>query len=204
MVTAGILLAGGMSRRFGSAKAFAKLENKYFYQWVYSALDKVCDMVVIVTLEQLLPQFSSHLHVITDDSAYQGKGPLAGIYSGMMALPADRYVVVPCDMPYISGEGLMALLNATATTSALVSAVSLHSKQHPLVSCWKPEMQLAIKNSLDNWQYRVTDLLTAAGAMWIEGNLLSHNAAEMLQNFNCPEQVNNPRLKKSKACKSHN
>src|SRR5690625_3603911 len=91
----GILLAGGLSRRYGMPKAFAEINGEKFYEISYRILDHVCDDVTIVTRPELVEQFPRDLHVIIDDAFYRGCGPLAGIYSAMNVHKADRYVVLP-------------------------------------------------------------------------------------------------------------
>lgn len=99
--TVGILLAGGLSRRFGSPKAFAEIDGGLFYERTYQALEAACGHVVIVSREEFLPLFPKELDVITDLLVVAGKGPLAGIFSAMALRPAERYMVLPCDIPFI-------------------------------------------------------------------------------------------------------
>ena len=57
MKTVGIVLAGGLSRRFGSPKAFARLEAKYFYERAVEAYEPFCEEVVVVTRQELVDRF---------------------------------------------------------------------------------------------------------------------------------------------------
>lgn len=102
MKTVGILLAGGRSRRFGSPKVFATWNDQYFYEWAYAALDKVCDDVIIITREELMPLFPKNFFLTTDDKRFSGDGPLVGIFTGMNNINADQYVVLPCEIPFIT------------------------------------------------------------------------------------------------------
>ena len=75
--TAGILLAGGRSTRYGSPKAFAVEQGEYYYERAYAALALVSDPVVIVSLDELQPRFPAGRLVIADRERYRGCGPLA-------------------------------------------------------------------------------------------------------------------------------
>lgn len=131
--TVGILLAGGMSRRYGSDKAFAKINDYYFYEKAYHALEGVCDEVIIVTRKELLDLFPADYTVITDIDAYVGCGPLAGIYSAMMYREAERYVVLPCDMPLIDSHIMKQLLCRHQTE---ITIVEVAERLQPLISVW--------------------------------------------------------------------
>ena len=57
-VLVGILLAGGLSRRYGSPKAFAEIEGELFYERAYNALAAVCGDVIIISRPELIDHFS--------------------------------------------------------------------------------------------------------------------------------------------------
>ena len=101
MKTAGIVLAGGLSRRFGSPKAFARFDSGIFMNEQSKRLESFCEEVIVVTREELLERFPQSVNTITDLPEVAGLGPLAGIYSAMETVDADAYVVLPCDMPYV-------------------------------------------------------------------------------------------------------
>lgn len=182
----GVVLAGGLSSRYGSPKAFAKLGDQFFYEIAVDALKDSCDEVIIVTRPELVNCYSDNLAVITDVKAFDGLGPLAGIYSAMKAVQADHYVVLPCDMPYIKREVIRNLLARHRNgTTAVVS----EGKHHPLVSIWDGEMKAPVKEALKNHQLRVIQTLTACAVTWIEGDTLTKDAARTFVNVNTPDRL---------------
>ncbi|TSI05199.1 molybdenum cofactor guanylyltransferase [Lysinibacillus sp. BW-2-10] len=185
MKTAGILLAGGASTRFGSPKAFAIWNEKYFYEWALAALQSVCQEVAIVTRAELVKNFPTNLHVITDDEAFLGMGPLAGIYSGMQKVDADQYFVLPCDMPNITGEILETLYDCPFQGD--VMAVQTQDTYHPLVSIWQKELKNKLFLELRENCRSVMRFLAKVETTWVDGTLLVPNSANMFQNMNRPE-----------------
>lgn len=188
--TAGVVLAGGRSVRFGSPKAFGLHQGRYFYERAVDALAPVCDAVVIVTREALKERFPDHLSVITDHEDYQGLGPLAGIYSAMCAVQADRYAVLPCDMPFMTSDVTARLLEAAGGQN--VCAVRLGERKHPLVSIWSRAMLEPLRKALDGGRYRVLELLEQADAEWLDGSTLVPDAGDaerFFRNVNSPDQM---------------
>ena len=59
-----------------------------------------------MTRHELLERFPGDVNVMTDIVEYAGLGPLAGILSVMESVEADRYVVLPCDMPYVDDKAI--------------------------------------------------------------------------------------------------
>lgn len=184
METVGILLAGGRSRRFGSPKAFAKWKDQYFYEWAYATLDKVCDDVIIITREELLPLFPKNLFLSTDDHRFSGDGPLAGIYTGMDIINADQYVVLPCDMPFITRKELKQLTLFPSTGD--IKAVKQDEIFHPLVSIWNSSLKEKIYQTLMNKNLSVMQFMSAVDTEWIPANQISDKPATVFQNINKP------------------
>src|SRR5690606_21802226 len=187
MRTVGVVLAGGESRRFGSPKAFAMIEGEYFYERSYRLLAEQCDDVIIVTREELLPKFPIGKKVITDCAEVKGNGPLSGIYTAMQEEAADRYVVLPCDMPFLTVTAIQKLL--AAAISEAVYSIRLDDDYHPLVSIWPQAVQMYIKQALKLKQFSVMKLLQRMDVVWLNGEVLFDNAPLILQNINNREQM---------------
>lgn len=183
--TVGILLAGGMSRRYGSPKAFAEVAGKPFYEHAYKALAGVCDEVVIVTRPELAARFSSEYDVITDLDCVAGQGPLAGILSGMTARPAEKYAILPCDMPFV-GKAETAKLIAKADSSSDITAVRNGSEKIPLFSIWDHRIKAQLQLELQTGQYRVMKFMEKVDTEWIETSEIHENPL-VFRNLNQPE-----------------
>lgn len=184
--TIGIVLAGGMSRRFGSQKALAKLGDLYFYEIAVGALSMCCDEVIIVTRPEYMEYFPNRLKTMTDLALYAGLGPLAGILSVMESVEADRYAVLPCDMPHINSRAMSKLM---AHHKKGVTAVISDGRYHPLVSIWDGQLKSAVKEALTNDQLRVMKLLFSQEVMWVNGNSLTDDENRMFMNVNTPEDL---------------
>lgn len=185
MKTAGIILAGGLSSRFGSPKAFAEWKGRSFYEWSLAALSPYCEKIVIVTRPELVKRFPETLHVTTDMEQFAGQGPLAGILSGMEVLHAERYIVLPCDMPFITNDVIGRLLERH---SSGVTAVVLDGKYHPLVSVWDNAVASDLRVALEGGKRRVMDVQEKHGVRWIEGEVLTEDdARRIFMNANTPD-----------------
>lgn len=180
----GILLAGGMSFRYGSPKAFARWRDYYFYEHVFHQLQKQCDNIIIVTTKELLDLFPSDLNVITDMEPYVGCGPLAGTYSGMLTSDATDYIVLPCDMPLIQEKVLTGLLERH---EGGITAVELNGQLQPLVSVWNHEVIEDIGHALDRKQYALQSFLRKQELTTVNASVLSNDPMTFL-NINTSEE----------------
>jgi len=180
----GILLAGGLSRRYGSPKAFAEINGRKFYERVYETLNSVCDHVVIVTRNEFVDWFPDEYHVIVDIEEFSGCGPLAGIYSAMMATDARNYIVLPCDMPLMNSTIIKNLISYhTKEVAVVVSEDYLQ----PLVSVWSRDVKQRVRAALEKGHFKMTDVLETTDHVRVEGNLLS-TSAHVFMNVNTPEE----------------
>ncbi|SOB99858.1 molybdopterin-guanine dinucleotide biosynthesis protein A [Ureibacillus xyleni] len=180
----GVILAGGESRRFGSPKAFAKIGDQYFYEIAYKNLEPVCQKVIIVTRDELLPLFPSHLLKIVDTVQFKGNGPLAGIYSAMIEELAEQYMVLPCDMPFLNRAILQRLCNVCS--KSMVVAVRNEQHLYPLVGIWNRSVINIIYDHLQNNEKSVLHLLKKIDTTWVEAEYLTKNPSYYFQNLNQP------------------
>ncbi|AXI01012.1 molybdenum cofactor guanylyltransferase [Sporosarcina sp. PTS2304] len=183
MKTVGIVLAGGQSRRFGEPKAFAEFEGKPFYEYSVESLRPFCEEIVVVTRPEFVDRFPIDVHVTTDIENFAGMGPLAGILTAMEQLDAERYIVLPCDMPFMDRHVMDRLLQRHSTD---VTGVVVEGKLHPLVSVWNRRVKPTIRQALLENNRRVMYVQALHHIEWIEGILLTDQPELAFKNVNTP------------------
>jgi molybdopterin-guanine dinucleotide biosynthesis protein A len=96
--TAGVILAGGRSSRFGGNKALALLAGRPVIQHVTDVITHLFASCLLVTHDPPIYEFLG-LPVIGD--IFAGSGPIAGIHAALHHLPVEQAFIVACDMPFI-------------------------------------------------------------------------------------------------------
>jgi molybdopterin-guanine dinucleotide biosynthesis protein A len=132
MTTAGIVLAGGSSSRFGGDKLAAPFRGRPVLEHALSAVAAVTAPVVLVLgpddpLPVLRGDLWPRVVLARDDVAHLG--PLAGLAAGLAALPpsTEAALVVAGDMPTLVPAVLRRLLAALEASPSL-GAVTLEAE----------------------------------------------------------------------------
>ncbi len=108
MITRGLVLAGGQSKRFGQDKALALHDGKTFLETAVDLLDAADIHPVVVTRGEA--DYSFLKCPILKDKL-KARGPLGGIYTAMSVYPGTRFIVLTCDMPALNASALRTLLS---------------------------------------------------------------------------------------------
>jgi len=107
----GLVLVGGKSTRMGKDKAIMVYHDKPQYQVSYELLASVCSKVFIsVRNDQFASKQFGSLPQIIDDKEFEGKGPMSGILSAMKKYPNVSWIVLACDLPFVSKNTLNFLI----------------------------------------------------------------------------------------------
>ncbi len=115
----GIVLAGGASKRMGTDKAFLKVAGIPLIERVLQSLKPLCGTLVIVANEpHRYAGFSAE--VVTD--VFEQRGPLTGIYSGLLRSSDDCNIVVACDMPCLNRELLAFMAGQSDGHDAVIAS----------------------------------------------------------------------------------
>jgi len=96
---AGIILAGGKSRRYGENKALVAVEGVPLIERVANVLGSVFNRVVLVTNN---PDEYKHLRLPMFEDLVKGLGPVGGILTGLSAIEEEAGFLVACDMPFLN------------------------------------------------------------------------------------------------------
>lgn len=166
----GAVLAGGQSRRFGSDKALAELDDRPLIAHAVAALEPYVATVAICGRE-----FADH--VALADRPGPGLGPLGGLAAALRHAADhgfDAVLSIGCDMPVLPAALVEALL--TAGAPAAVRAL-------PICGLWRAsdadrlDEQLAESDdrSMRGW-------LAKCDGQWLDGDI-------KLANINTPEDL---------------
>lgn len=148
---AGLVLAGGQSRRFGAEKAMARLGDRTLLEWSLDALRGGCGALAVNApansgAEALARDLG--LTVLTDDPAHPD-GPLSGVAAGLRwatGLGADHLATLPCDTPYAPFDLVARLHDAGGDAFSAFAETS--SGAHPLCALWSIDLLASLESEL--------------------------------------------------------
>jgi len=96
---AGVLLAGGKSRRMGRDKRFLELGGRTLLARALSTYEELFSDVLVVVAESLDELAGVHHRVVTD--LVPNCGSLGGLYTGLSHATYDQVFAAACDMPFL-------------------------------------------------------------------------------------------------------
>lgn len=182
-----IILAGGRSSRLGRNKALQVVGGKTLIQWAVDRLDTLSTDIIIATAhgEAIPCSSAARIKIVAD--IHPGKGPLAGIYSGLIASPSRRAIVVGCDTPFFS----VALLEYMTQTSPVSDVVvpRLKEKVEPLCAVYSRNCVAPIKELLDQNELRIIELFPMVKLRYVEEDEIDSFDPEHLSFFNINTQA---------------
>ena len=132
----GLILAGGFSRRMGQDKSLMRYHGKPQVEFVYDLLGQFCSKVFLSKRTDQ-PTYNT-IPFINDDQSFSGIGPLGGILSAMKMYPDVSWIVMACDLPFVTKETLQMLLNQRDPSKIATAFRSTHDRlPEPLCALWE-------------------------------------------------------------------
>ena len=116
MALTGVLLVGGLSRRFGSPKALATFCGETLADRGHRLLEDACDEVLVVGKARELAALP---FPVVDDGTDE-RAPIHGLVAGLRLARHETVVALPVDVPLVTPEALRALGEAGAVPSPRV------------------------------------------------------------------------------------
>ncbi|MBI5940999.1 MAG: molybdenum cofactor guanylyltransferase [Caulobacterales bacterium] len=148
---AGLVLAGGRSRRFGSEKAVVRLGDRTLLEWALNVLRESCDELAVSARADSGAAVVARglgLPVLIDDPSHPD-GPLAGVAAGLRwasGLGAAHLATLPCDTPHASLD-LVTRLHA-AGGDAFAAFAQTDDGPHPLCALWSIDLLASLESEL--------------------------------------------------------
>lgn len=169
---AGLVLAHGRSRRFGSEKAVAPWRGAPLIAWPVHVLQHGCGRIAVNAPAGSGAADFAALRGLgrLPDPPHLPDGPLAGVLAGLAWLgrgAGDLLVTVPCDAPRLPPD-LVARLHAALQAAGgdrRAAYARTADGDHPLCAVWRPAAATVLERALAHGAHpRVRDVLHAMGA----------------------------------------
>jgi molybdopterin-guanine dinucleotide biosynthesis protein A len=179
----GLILAGGSSSRMHRDKAALEYHGK-------AQLERACELAsrhvsqvfVSVRANQISDPTRARRPMIVDSVA--GDGPAAGIRSAFAAYPHAAWLVLACDLPFLSDSALSHLIGERDPTRLATAYRSAHDGlPEPLCAIWEPAAAAALTAYQDGGGHCPRKFL-----MRHTPRLLEPLDARALDNINTPEE----------------
>jgi molybdopterin-guanine dinucleotide biosynthesis protein A len=182
-----IILAGGKSLRLGQSKFLVTIGGKSLIQWVVDRLTVLSTEIIIATAHgQAIPCSSAaRIRMVAD--IYPGKGPLGGIYSGLIASSSARAIVVGCDTPFLSA-GLLEHMTQTSPAFDVV-VPRIKDKVEPLCAVYSKNCVAHIQELLRQDELRIIELFPMVKVRYVEEDEIDSFDPEHLSFFNVNTQA---------------
>lgn len=160
-----IILSGGNNRRMLHNKAFLQMGQKSIIEREIEVLSTFFSRIIVVTNT---PENHEHLRVSLVSDVVPGKGPLGGIYSGLMA-PKDKYnFVVSCDLPFLNAGLISYMIELTEGHDIVVPR--LNGLVEPLHAIYSKHCLIPIKRQLDRNELKIQSFFGEVKVRYIREN----------------------------------
>ena len=97
---AGVLLAGGKSRRMGIDKRMLVVKGETLFNRALSVLVKIFQEIIVVVGQDNFSLKSERVRVVQD--VIPNRAAAGGLYTGLLYAESPRVFAVACDMPFLN------------------------------------------------------------------------------------------------------
>lgn len=161
---AGVILAGGLNRRMGGRhKALLPVQGEAILHRQLKEMSRGCGQIIVVTNELAILQPSlaemSGIDVQCVSDHYAQKGPLSGIHAATRVARATHLWIVGCDMPFISVDAAMAMLEICREANVDAIIPEMEGRLQPLHGIYARDVGAEAELLLQQQSYRLMGLL---------------------------------------------
>ncbi len=178
-----IILAGGKSLRLGHDKVLETIGSKSLLQQVISRVVPICRDIVIVTAgerDTLQLVSRTRLRMVTD--IFPGKGPLGGIYTGLVTSDYSYNLVVASDMPFLNEALLRYMIKLSNSFDAVVPRVG--DMVEPLHAVYSKGCLAPMEGMLGQEHLSVNHLFRLVSVRYVEAEEIDRFDRQHLSFFN--------------------
>ncbi len=177
-----IILAGGKNLRLGRNKALVILDGKSLLEHVVERLRPLTERILIIASRgQSDLSVTGEVEILLD--IYPDKGPLGGIYTGLLVSQSSHSIVVACDMPFLNTELLRYMLELSGDFDAVVPRLE-EGMIEPLHAVYSRNCLDNMKKQLECNQLKVHSFLNTVRVRYVERAEMQKLDPQLLSFFN--------------------
>jgi molybdenum cofactor guanylyltransferase len=177
----GVILAGGIGRRMGGAKALVRLQGRPLIEYPLDALrSSLDDVAVIAKADTGLPELPG---VTVWIEPPEPRHPLTGITEALRRARGRPVLICATDLPFVSVGVIQGLAGHHAPDAPAVVAAH-DGKIQPLLGCYHPHAVPLLSNAAAEGRAPLREVVQAIGAQEFEVS-----DPDVLFNINTPEDL---------------
>ena len=166
----------------GRNKALETIGGKSLIECVIERLRPLTNQLLVVTSrEQFDLPVAGEAEILVD--LYPGKGPLGGIYTGLLASQSSRSIVVACDMPFLNTGLLRYMIELSGEFDAVVPRLG-EGMVEPLHAVYFKSCLGSMKIQLERNQLGIYPFLGTIRVRYVEQAECQRLDPQLLSFFN--------------------
>ena len=183
----GVVLAGGMSSRYGKNKALVEFHGIPLIERVLGVMRPIFRHIIIITNT---PDEYSYLELPMYQDIIKGLGPLGGVFTGLQVIPDNAGFFVACDMPFLNQGLIRHMVEIKADFDLVVPRISGYMEA--LHSLYDKRCQSRIESLINSGIYQVFRFFNEVSVRYVdedEVRMFDPDLRSFL-NINSPEALN--------------
>ncbi len=182
----GVVLAGGISSRYGKNKALVEFHGIPLIERVLGVMRPIFRHVIIITNT---PDEYSHLKLPMYQDIIKGLGPLGGIFTGLQVIPNSGFFVA-CDMPFLNQGLIRHMVEVRADFDLVVPRISGYMEA--LHSLYGKGCERKIEGLINSGIYQVFQFFNEVSIRYVEEDEVRMFDPDLKSffNINSPEALN--------------
>ncbi len=185
---AGVILAGGKSRRYGMNKALVKIDGISLIERVIRVLEPLFRDLILITNT---PDEYAHLRLPMYGDLIKGLGPIGGIYTALSNIPHEAGFFVACDMPLLSQTLISHMVEVRGNFDVVVPRIS--GRMETLHALYGKGCLSSIKRQIDSREYQIIRIFKEVHVQYMEEEEIRKFDSDLKSfiNVNRPEELKN-------------
>jgi len=176
-----VILAGGMSSRFGSNKALERWQENTVIEGIIQKERMACPDLALSVRQ---PDEFVQIDIPKISDVIKDKGPLGGLYSALAGCKTKWVMLIACDMPLIETRLIKYMLSIPARTQIIIPW--MNGRFEPLHAVYNRSLLPLVKVLIQRGRLSMLGLLEIVPFYTVKEREVFNNckSPRCLENFN--------------------